>query len=185
MILHEQLERMRPDVLLLDIAMLGLEGATGITDLRKRNPRTKIIALGEDVSDVTELILFKSGVRGFALITIEPQMLKRIVVAVQQGELWIRRRTTLRLIDELSVSAGGDIRYQRVTDERLAVLTNREREIARLIGNGETNKQIARQLCITERTVKAHLTEIFRKLGIGDRLRLALRVRRQPEIDLH
>src|SRR5690349_3503771 len=83
MILHEQLERMRPDVLLLDIAMLGLEGATGITDLRKRNPRTKIIALGEDVSDVTELILFKSGVRGFALITIEPQMLKRIVVAVQ------------------------------------------------------------------------------------------------------
>jgi DNA-binding CsgD family transcriptional regulator len=50
------------------------------------------------------------------------------------------------------------------------------REIATLIGAGSTNKQIARQLAITERTVKAHLTGIFRKLGIGDRLKLALRV---------
>ena len=57
---------------------------------------------------------------------------------------------------------------------RLAELTRREREIAELIGNGESNKQIARTLMITERTVKAHLTEIFRKVGLADRLRLAL-----------
>jgi DNA-binding NarL/FixJ family response regulator len=61
-------------------------------------------------------------------------------------------------------------------------LTQREQEIAGLIGNGESNKQIARQLCITERTVKAHLTGIFRKLGIADRVRLAIRVtQREPE----
>jgi two-component system NarL family response regulator len=63
---------------------------------------------------------------------------------------------------------------------RLADLTRREREIAELIGNGESNKQIARQLAITERTVKAHLTEIFRKLGIADRLRLALLITDAP-----
>jgi two-component system NarL family response regulator len=64
---------------------------------------------------------------------------------------------------------------------RLAYLTRREREIAELIGNGECNKQIARQLTITERTVKAHLTEIFRKLGIADRLKLALLVIDLPD----
>jgi DNA-binding NarL/FixJ family response regulator len=61
-------------------------------------------------------------------------------------------------------------------DLRLANLTEREQEISVLIGSGESNKQIARRLDITERTVKAHLTEIFRKLGITDRLRLALLV---------
>jgi DNA-binding NarL/FixJ family response regulator len=68
---------------------------------------------------------------------------------------------------------------------RLADLTQREREIATLIGIGESNKQIARRLTITERTVKAHLTEIFRKLGIGDRLRLALRVTAATHDDSH
>ena len=66
----------------------------------------------------------------------------------------------------------------------LADLTLREREIAELIGNGESNKQIARQLSITERTVKAHLTGIFRKLGIADRLGLALRVTARRDADL-
>ncbi len=66
---------------------------------------------------------------------------------------------------------------------RLAALTLREREIAELIGNGESNKQIARQLLITERTVKAHVTGIFRKLGVGDRLSLALRVSARRHAD--
>ena len=69
----------------------------------------------------------------------------------------------------------------RAVTGRLAALTLREREIAELIGNGESNKQIARQLLITERTVKAHLTGIFRKLGIVDRLSLALRVSAQAD----
>jgi len=56
----------------------------------------------------------------------------------------------------------------------LANLTRREHEIATLVGNGESNKQIAQHLAITERTVKAHLTEIFRKLDVADRLKLAL-----------
>ena len=181
--LEEQMARIRPQCLLVDVRLPGLNGGAGIASLRRRNPATKIVAMSVDVSDDAELALFKSGVRGVAEIAIDTQVLKRIVVAVQQGELWIRRRVTMRLLDELSVNAGGEIPHHRVTDARLAVLTNREREIAKLIGNGDTNKQIARQLCITERTVKAHLTEIFRKLGIGDRLRLALRVTARPEMD--
>ena len=109
--------------------------------------------------------------------------MKRVVVAVQQGELWIRRSITPRLLDELGVMRH-NFQTSRADVGRLAELTQREREIAAHVGNGESNKQIARQLSITERTVKAHLSEIFRKLGIADRLKLALQVRGLPELDV-
>jgi len=78
------------------------------------------------------------------------------------------------LLDELGVRAHGEDLSKRAAAGRLLYLTEREREIAALVGNGGTNKQIARQLDISERTVKAHLTGIFRKLGVADRLKLAL-----------
>jgi two-component system NarL family response regulator len=68
-------------------------------------------------------------------------------------------------------------KIKQAVGELLANLTRREYEIATLVGNGESNKQIARRLDITERTVKAHLTEVFRKLDVGDRLKLALIVK--------
>ena len=79
-----------------------------------------------------------------------------------------------RLVDDLGVRFSCGIRDKPAAIGRLAFLTGREHEIAALVGIGGTNKQIARQLDISERTVKAHLTEIFRKLGIADRLKLAL-----------
>ena len=79
-----------------------------------------------------------------------------------------------RLLDELGARCSFVVPDKRGIAGRLAYLTVREREIASLVGNGGTNKQIANQLDISERTFKAHLTEIFRKLGISDRLKLAL-----------
>ena len=102
-------------------------------------------------------------------------------MAIEQGELWIRRSITPRLLD--GARPRDESQIKRISAGRLADLTQREREIAALIGHGESNKQIARRLAITERTVKAHLTGVFRKLGIADRLKLALQVRSQPESD--
>ena len=112
--------------------------------------------------------------RGYCRDNIDPQLLKRVIVAVQVGELWIRRSLVPRLLDELGVQFSSTVDDKRAVTGRLAYLTVREREIAALVGSGGTNKQIAKQLDISERTVKAHLTEIFRKLGIADRLKLAL-----------
>jgi DNA-binding NarL/FixJ family response regulator len=181
--LREGLLRVVPQVLLLDFDLPGLDGPKGVAGLRKANPATKIIALTGVVSDEMELALFKAGVRGCCRSDIDPQLLKRVVAAVQQGELWIRRSITPRLLDELGAQLRDETRTTHVVAGRLAGLTLREREIAELIGNGESNKQIARRLFITERTVKAHLTGIFRKLGIGDRLSLALRVSARREAD--
>jgi two-component system NarL family response regulator len=138
------------------------------------NPATSMVVLSGPISEETELDLFKAGVRGYCRNDIDPQLLKRVVVAIELGELWIRRSLMRRLLDELTVRFSCGVRDKGAVIGRLAYLTVREHEIAALVGSGGTNKQIAKQLDISERTVKAHLTEVFRKLGIADRLKLAL-----------
>jgi len=164
--------RERPQILLLDLDLPGLDTPKSIA--RNLNPATNIVVLSGAISEETELALFKAGVRGYCRDNIDPQLLKRVIVAVQVGELWIRRSLVPRLLDELGVQFSSTVDDKRAVTGRLAYLTVREREIAALVGSGGTNKQIAKQLDISERTVKAHLTEIFRKLGIADRLKLAL-----------
>jgi two-component system NarL family response regulator len=179
---EEALKQAPPDLLLLDSELPQLEGARGVASLTKVSRGTRVIALNRDVDDDSELALFRAGVRGCCQSDIEPQRLKSVAVAIIQGELWIRRTLTPRLLEELGTRIREDNDSKRAAMARLIELTRREREIAELIGNGESNKQIARQLAITERTVKAHLTEIFRKLGIADRLKLALLIADAPTV---
>ena len=173
-LLKNNLARNKPKVLLLDLDLPELGGPSGIAALVKASPGTRIIILTNAISDEAEWELFKSGVRGCCLKDVEPKQLKNIVTAVQQGELWIRRTLTCRLLDELGAVALEKNQIRQAASDLLANLTQREQEIATLVGNGENNKQIAQRLAISERTVKAHLTEVFRKLNIEDRLKLAL-----------
>jgi two-component system NarL family response regulator len=179
--LKEAMARVAPRILVLDLELPGLDGARGVAALRRASPGTRITVLSAVVSDELEIALFKLGVRGCARRDIDPQLLKRIVLAIEQGEMWIRRAIMPRLVDELGARNRPDIYPPSAAGDELALLTEREREIVRLIGNGESNKEIARELCITERTVKAHLTGIFRKLGVADRVRLALRIASRPD----
>lgn len=172
--LRERLERFKPQILLLDHDLPGLANPMGIAELIKLSPEIKIVALSGALADETEWELFKAGVRGCCHKEIESKLLNSVVVAVLQGELWMRRTLTCRLLDELGKIALDQNNMKQATRDLLANLTRREHEIATLVGNGESNKQIAQRLEITERTVKAHLTEIFRKLEITDRLKLAL-----------
>jgi len=173
-LLRDGLVRIKPQVLLLDHDLPGLDSPVGIANLKKLSPETKIVILTHALSDETEWELFKAGVRGCCKKDIEPKQLNSVIVAIQQGELWIRRTLTCRLLDELGIIALEKNQIKQAASDLLANLTRREQEIATLVGNGESNKQIAQHLAITERTVKAHLTEIFRKLDVADRLKLAL-----------
>lgn len=172
--LQSCLESYKPRFLLLDVELRGFGGASAIRKLRQASPTTKIVALGEQLSDAAEVALFVAGVRGCCHVDVEPQVLKRVVTAVGQGEPWIRRSLVPRLLDELAARSLGEAVRPVYQSGPALSLTAREQQIASLIRTGESNKQIARRLDITERTVKAHLTDIFRKLGIDDRLKLAL-----------
>jgi len=171
--LRDEVVRSKPDLLMLDYELLGLHATNGAASLRRLCTETNVIIISGDISEGLEWELLKAGVRGICRYDIPAKFLKQIVVAVKEGELWIRRSLACRLIDELAKSTSKNKAY-RATMGLLNELTQREYDIAVRVGNGESNKQIALACEITERTVKAHLTEIFLKVGVADRLNLAL-----------
>jgi len=171
--LRDDVVRIKPEVLLLDYDLLGLNASNGSASLRRLCSEAKTIIMTGVISENVEWDLVKAGVRGCCQNDIPQKFLKQAVMAVQQGELWIRRSLACRLIDELGKTTSKNKAY-RATLGLLNKLTQREYDIAVRVGNGENNKQIAQACGITERTVKAHLTEIFQKLEITDRVNLAL-----------
>lgn len=173
-LLKDEIIRIRPDVLLLDHDLPGLNGVSGISDLRKLCPETKIVLLKGSASDEEEWAMFKAGIRGCCSDDIETSSIKTLVEAVQKGELWIRRTLMQRLLEQLEEEPSHKNEIPPPSPSLLENLTHREYEIAVRVGSGDSNKQIAQSLVITERTVKAHLTEVFRKLGVTDRLKVAV-----------
>ena len=168
--------QLRAQVVLFDTRMARNAAPRTIDQILEQRRQTRILAFADDMSDDFELSLFLVGIRGFCTIDAEPELVRRAVDALLKGELWIRRSVMPKLVDNLMIE---DDDTMAGATGRFAVLTRREIEIARLIGQGASNKRIARQLSITERTVKSHLTMIFRKTGADDRVKLALLVSRR------
>jgi len=174
--LSECFSRLQPQLALLDVRLTHVNTVRIVAELLKMSSATQILALADEPDEHQELALFRAGVRGVCALDTSADVLTRVVSAVLQGELWIRRALVAKLVDgflaiHADTTAGATGRF--------AILTPREIEIARLIGQGASNKRIARHLAITERTVKGHLTAIFRKTGVVDRLTLALLIARR------
>jgi DNA-binding NarL/FixJ family response regulator len=156
-------------LLMLDPALLPESGTNAIEELAFAAPDTRIIILETaDSPEIDQVDLFKQGVHGFCNSGITPELLVKAVTAVCRGELWLQRSLITRVVEELArgrTPAAGN---------KVKCLTPRELEVAQMVHKGGNNKTIARQLDISERTVKAHLSAIFRKLDIENRLHLAL-----------
>jgi len=172
-ILWDEVERIEPEIVLLDLDLLGLKHLSDVARLRKLCTKAKIVIISSTISEDMEWELIKAGVRGCCLHGISSDLLKQVVTAVLQGELWIRRKLNNRILDELGNISSKTKVYQ-ASHDLLNTLTQREYDIALHVARGESNKAIAQYCAITERTVKAHLSEVFQKLGITDRLNLAL-----------
>ena len=174
--LPECLLRLQPQVVLLDLCLTRASVLRDVEQMLQVSGGSRIVTFTDQIDEEHELALFKAGVRGVCTLDMSGDALSRVVSAVLQGELWIRRGLVPKLLDSVSAS-----RAQAATGVtgRFAILTPREVEITRLVGEGVSNKRIARHLAIAERTVKGHLTAIFRKTGIMDRVKLALLVARR------
>jgi two-component system NarL family response regulator len=174
--LPECLLRLQPQLALLDVRLARAGLLQDIAQMLKVSPGTSVIAFTDECYEDHELALFRAGVRGVCALDMPREVLSKVVSTVQRGELWIRRELVAKLLDSIAADRTDPATG---TTGRFAILTPREIEITRLIGQGVSNKRIARQLAIAERTVKAHLTAIFRKTGIMDRVKLALLVARR------
>ena len=189
---REDLERgivgHRPAAVLLDITLPGLGGPSGIASVQKLRAAAKIIVLTEAPDEREGIAILKAGARGYCHRDIDIALLEKATHVVLKGEIWVGRKLIPHLLEELTVLTEQRRRdAPGKSDERLERVTPRERQIVDLLSVGASNKEIAKRLTVTERTVKAHLTAIFRKLGLSGRLQLALfalehgRSAREPE----
>jgi two-component system nitrate/nitrite response regulator NarL len=172
--LERSIATLSPDVLLLDLDLLGVGGIGDGPIIRLLARETKVVTLSGVPNEREGIRVLKAGARGYCNRNVDPQLLRKIVDRIHDGEIWAERKLIPRLLEEYASHPGERPETDQKTDGRLRLLTPREREIAFLIGGGASNKEIARRLRVGEGTVKAHLTAIFRKLGFSDRLQLGL-----------
>lgn len=142
-----------------------------IAKLLQAYPDAKIVVLANTPSHAETLQALSAGAVGYAHAYSAPEMLKEIRTVIHHGGIWLGQQLLKRLI-ETSVKLTGN--RSEVVEELLGRLTSREKEVAIEAAKGLSNKEIARGLKITERTVKAHLAKSFERLGVKDRLQLAL-----------
>lgn len=129
-----------------------------------------VVVVSSQPNDEEGIQLLDQGVAGYGHAYAAVATLRQILEVVASGELWVGRSLMQRLLRGVA-PAGRSSRVDWQT-----ALTDREREVAQLTANANSNADIAQQLGITERTVKAHLTAIFEKLEVADRLQLALKI---------
>ena len=171
-----RISQSNPMLTMLDPALFGDNLQAIITDTVTRTPLTRVIILEDDEnSPVDQLTLFKGGVHGFISHSITSALMLKAAHAVCGGEIWIPRQLITKLIGELARDThAGTHTLSFAGNSSLEHLTPREIQVAEMVHRGGNNKSIARTLDISERTVKAHLSAIFRKLDIENRLHLAL-----------
>ncbi|WP_344764657.1 response regulator transcription factor [Actimicrobium antarcticum] len=177
--LWQRLSGVAPGLIVLDLGLSSLDAAFALSEIRRLSPASKVLVLQDDFSTSAELALLGAGVAGCCSARLTHDTIIRIIDMVLDGGVWISHAVMPLLLQQMqergTLSAPVPVPVAApVHGERLINLTPRERQIARLIGSGVSNKLIARELSITDRTVKAHLGAIFQKLGLSDRLQLAL-----------
>ena len=171
----EHLSLSHAAILVIDANLLD-SGISPLTALAQ--PQLKILIIGNHWSDQQQIDALISGCAGYCEAETANKMLRKAINRLLKGDLWIQRHLVphvIRTLSELNhnLQASHD-RHSNESRDKLELLSNRELEVANLVKTGECNKRIASQLNISERTVKAHLTSIFNKLEIRDRLHLAL-----------
>jgi NarL family two-component system response regulator LiaR len=160
-----QAEALRPDVVLMDLVMPRLDGVGAMRELRRRLPDTRVIVLTSFAEDERLLPAIQAGAAGYLLKNVAPPELARAIRAAHAGEALIDPVIAARLVEAIAQPAG------EPAPERL---TAREQEVLALIARGYSNKRIALELGIAEKTVKTHVGHVLGKLGVTDRTQAAL-----------
>jgi DNA-binding NarL/FixJ family response regulator len=165
-----------PHLVILDPDLFKQSLSETVSSILEKTPHTRIIILeGTTRNPVNRIFLFKAGVHGFCTVDLKPDLLVKAAHAVCGGEIWVPRQLIAQLIGELArENSKGAANPGSPGAKSVERLTPRELQVAQMVHLGGNNKMIARELDISERTVKAHLSAIFRKLKLENRLHLAL-----------
>lgn len=162
----QKLEKVKPDVLLLDINMPKLNGIEVLEEIKRKKINVKVLILTVH-NEVDYLIrAVDIGVDGYILKDSESAELKKAIMTVMDGESYIQPKL-IPMLNKRLITRDSD-------KEKLESLTGREKEVLIEVANGMFNKEIATSLHISERTVKNHISNIFKKLDVSDRTQAAV-----------
>jgi DNA-binding NarL/FixJ family response regulator len=168
----EAVRRHRPDVVLMDLRMPGLDGLAATAAVRAGERPPAVVVLTTFDTDDAVFRALEAGATGFLLKDTPPMELLRAVRLAAAGDSMLSPAVTRRVIERFTAEDRSQRR--RAALGRLDVLTEREREVLVQIGLGHTNADIAKRLYMSEATVKSHVTHLFEKLAVTNRVQLAI-----------
>lgn len=172
-------EQVEPNVVLMDLAMPGINGLEATHTIKKRFPQVQVVALTVHESDEYFFQMIEAGAVGYVLKGADPALLLEAIRTAHQGEVFLHPPLTTKLVrDYLRRARSGEARA--LYDD----LTEREREVLRLIAEGHTNQEIADLLCISLSTVQTHRTHVMEKLKLRKRSELIDYALRQGLLNL-
>ena len=159
-----------PDLILLDLKLGEESGLAFLPELRAATPKARVLVLTSSKDVDVHRQAVRLGAAGIVLKDQEPELLIKAIRKVHAGEVWLDRTTTGNIFHEMTQNSG-DLDPEQ---SKIQSLTDREFQVIKLIAEGLKNKEIAKRLFISETTVTHHLSSIFSKLEVSDRLELVI-----------
>jgi DNA-binding NarL/FixJ family response regulator len=155
-------QELKPDVVLMDLLMPGMDGITATAAIRRALPETEVLALTSVLEDASVVGAIRAGAIGYLLKDTQADALCQAIKAAAAGQVQLTPKAAARLMQAISAP------------ESPEALTERETDVLQLLAQGQSNKQIARNLSVSEQTVKTHVSRILAKLGVQSRTQATL-----------
>ncbi|MFE9103443.1 response regulator [Actinomadura geliboluensis] len=159
-------ESLEPDIVLMDLKMPGADGLAALTELRARGVKARVLVLTSVTERGHVLPAVQAGAAGYLYKDVDPQALVQAIRAVNDGHVLFAPDAAEAMLRDGTA--------ERDDDRGMAALTEREREVLVHIARGRSNREIARALVVSEKTVKTHVSNLLMKLGVQDRTQAAL-----------
>ena len=163
-----------PDLLIID-AQMPVCKDLDLSALKRQSGKTLVI--GDSFPEDKQITVILEGSSGYVDKSLSADLIPRVIESVLKGEIWLGRQLIPKMIASLEAKNHDKVRFDLDNLRLLSGLTEREKQVTRYINCGETNHKIAKEMNISDRTVKAHLASIYRKLGVEDRFQLVVKLK--------